>query len=225
MNAQSQRPTCNQLHNLWGSFAFDRLRAKGGLCRNALGFDLSLHVGRVAPKSDTTIALSPVKTTRPNNRVADLRKHSRTRAEVRRFPQLLCGFVGLLRRRTSSDNLGGAVADRRFVGKPHSGKALEHTCGDELRDDFKSFHGADGAPSESLHRGRFAASPRQVVALCFDKVSASRSFLRRHPTSSSRTHPRRFWCARCWGPSLNLRRRALLRSWQQARKRTRSLND
>ena len=137
---------------------------------NALGFDLSLHVGRVAPKSDTTIALSPVKTTRSSNRVADLRKHSRTRAEVRRFPQLLCGFVGLLRRRTSSNNLGGAVADRRFVGKPHSGKALEYTCGDELRDDFKSFHGADRAPSESLHRGRFAVSPSQVVTLCFDKV-------------------------------------------------------
>ena len=78
--------------------------------------------------------------------------------------------MGLLRRRTSSNNLGGAVADRRFVGKPHSGKALEHTGGDELRDDFKSFHGADRAPSESLHRGRFAASPRQVAALCFDKV-------------------------------------------------------
>ena len=128
---------------------------------NALGFDLSLHVRRVAPKSGTRIALSPVKTTRSSNRVADLRKHNRTRAEVRRFPQLLCGFVGLLRRRTSSNNLGGAVANRRFVGKPHSGKALEHTCGDELCDDFKSFHGADSAPSgnalgESHHRANYA---------------------------------------------------------------------
>ena len=44
------------------------------------------------------------------------------------------------------------------------------------------------------------------------RVSASRSSLHRRPTSSPRTRPPLFWCAKCWGPSLNLRR---LDGWQQ----------
>ena len=63
--------------------------------------------------------------------------------------------------------------------------------------------------------GSLVTSPCSSPAMTCSRVSASRSFLHPHPTSSPRTRPPLFWCAKCWGPSLNLRRPASLRSWQQ----------
>ena len=57
------------------------------------------------------------------------------------------------------------------------------------------------------------------------KLSASRSFLHRLPTSSPRTHPPPFWCARCWVPSLNSRRRAPLRNWRRLASASVSVRD
>ena len=77
----------------------------------------------------------------------------------------------------------------------------------------KTFPVENPATGEVIAR-LLATSPCSSLAKTCSEASASRSSLHRHPTSSPRTHPQRFSCARYLGPSLNLRRQAVLRSWQ-----------